>query len=171
MKSMLAASFVPVTSTRLGYVAILSRAPLSCRLCTFRHRGYCVPMRRRLFSHCPPIMPSSAKVVSIPNLKSLAFQPLDFKTLRRVSLACRSCHWLDCGTRLMDQSNMMWRRRAHFLCQRLSHWDGLQPYSDQNTSRSNLICWYVKSSWMIPMYLQIVALFTAGEGNHNFHVR
>ncbi|KAH9958400.1 hypothetical protein BGW80DRAFT_161237 [Lactifluus volemus] len=40
-----------------------------------------------------------------------------------------------------------------FLVNSLAHSDGLQPYSDQNTSRTNLI----------------VALFTAGEGNHNFH--
>ncbi|KAL1738642.1 hypothetical protein HDZ31DRAFT_17888, partial [Schizophyllum fasciatum] len=35
----------------------------------------------------------------------------------------------------------------------LAHWDGLQPYSDENTSRGNLI----------------LALLTGGEGNHNFH--
>ncbi|KAI0297585.1 fatty acid desaturase-domain-containing protein [Multifurca ochricompacta] len=40
-----------------------------------------------------------------------------------------------------------------FLVNSLAHWDGLQPYSDENTSRTNLL----------------LALFTAGEGNHNFH--
>ncbi|ETW87157.1 hypothetical protein HETIRDRAFT_431593 [Heterobasidion irregulare TC 32-1] len=40
-----------------------------------------------------------------------------------------------------------------FLVNSLAHWDGLQPYSDDNTSRTN---------W-------ILALLTAGEGNHNFH--
>lgn len=35
---------------------------------------------------------------------------------------------------------------------RLAHWDGLQPYSDENTSRGNLL----------------LALMTGGEGNHNF---
>ncbi|KIP11139.1 hypothetical protein PHLGIDRAFT_100083 [Phlebiopsis gigantea 11061_1 CR5-6] len=35
----------------------------------------------------------------------------------------------------------------------LAHWDGLQPYTDENTSRGNLI----------------TALLTCGEGNHNFH--
>ncbi|KAH9973270.1 hypothetical protein BGW80DRAFT_1171928 [Lactifluus volemus] len=40
-----------------------------------------------------------------------------------------------------------------FLVNSLAHWDGVQPYSDQNTSRTNLI----------------VALVSAGEGNHNFH--
>ncbi|THH03899.1 hypothetical protein EW146_g10319, partial [Bondarzewia mesenterica] len=44
-----------------------------------------------------------------------------------------------------------------FLVNSLAHWDGLQPYSDDNTSRTNLH--------------QILALLTAGEGNHNFHVR
>ncbi|KAI0067970.1 hypothetical protein BV25DRAFT_1875026 [Artomyces pyxidatus] len=40
-----------------------------------------------------------------------------------------------------------------FLVNSLAHWDGLQPYSDENTSRTN---------W-------ILAILTAGEGNHNFH--
>jgi len=40
-----------------------------------------------------------------------------------------------------------------FLINSLAHWDGLQPYSDENTSRTNFL----------------LALFTAGEGNHNFH--
>ncbi|EPS96663.1 hypothetical protein FOMPIDRAFT_1130006 [Fomitopsis schrenkii] len=39
-----------------------------------------------------------------------------------------------------------------FFVNSLAHWDGLQPYSDENTSKSNLI----------------IALLTAGEGNHNF---
>ncbi|KAH9947108.1 fatty acid desaturase-domain-containing protein [Amylocystis lapponica] len=39
-----------------------------------------------------------------------------------------------------------------FLINSLAHWDGLQPYSDENTSKSNLI----------------LALLTCGEGNHNF---
>ncbi|PPQ73382.1 hypothetical protein CVT26_015485 [Gymnopilus dilepis] len=34
----------------------------------------------------------------------------------------------------------------------LAHWDGLQPYSDEDTSRGNLF----------------LALLTGGEGNHNF---
>ncbi|KAF8481648.1 hypothetical protein DFH94DRAFT_403321 [Russula ochroleuca] len=40
-----------------------------------------------------------------------------------------------------------------FLINSLAHWDGLQPYSDENTSRTNFL----------------LAIFTAGEGNHNFH--
>ncbi|KAJ7193290.1 hypothetical protein GGX14DRAFT_16256 [Mycena pura] len=40
-----------------------------------------------------------------------------------------------------------------FLVNSLAHWDGLQPYSDENTSRGNLI----------------LALLTGGEGSHNFH--
>ncbi|KAI0050568.1 hypothetical protein FA95DRAFT_1555494 [Auriscalpium vulgare] len=40
-----------------------------------------------------------------------------------------------------------------FLVNSLAHWDGLQPYTDENTSRTNLV----------------LALLTAGEGNHNFH--
>ncbi|KAI0348260.1 hypothetical protein BDW22DRAFT_1319775 [Trametopsis cervina] len=40
-----------------------------------------------------------------------------------------------------------------FLINSLAHWDGLQPYSDENTSRTNLV----------------LALLTCGEGNHNFH--
>ncbi|KZT08723.1 uncharacterized protein LAESUDRAFT_735865 [Laetiporus sulphureus 93-53] len=40
-----------------------------------------------------------------------------------------------------------------FFVNSLAHWHGLQPYSDENTSRSNFI----------------VALLTCGEGNHNFH--
>ncbi|KAI0354610.1 hypothetical protein OH77DRAFT_1425672 [Trametes cingulata] len=39
-----------------------------------------------------------------------------------------------------------------FLVNSLAHWDGLQPYSDDNTSRTNLV----------------LALLTCGEGNHNF---
>uniref|UniRef100_A0A8H7Y9T2 Acyl-CoA desaturase n=1 Tax=Psilocybe cubensis TaxID=181762 RepID=A0A8H7Y9T2_PSICU len=39
-----------------------------------------------------------------------------------------------------------------FLVNSLAHWDGLQPYSDEDTSRGNLI----------------LALLTGGEGNHNF---
>ncbi|KAI0828851.1 hypothetical protein BC628DRAFT_1360971 [Trametes gibbosa] len=39
-----------------------------------------------------------------------------------------------------------------FLVNSLAHWDGLQPYSDDNTSKSNLF----------------LALLTCGEGNHNF---
>ncbi|KAF8665468.1 hypothetical protein AX16_000486 [Volvariella volvacea WC 439] len=41
-----------------------------------------------------------------------------------------------------------------FLVNSLAHWQGIQPYSDDNTSRGNLI----------------LALLTGGEGNHNFHV-
>ncbi|KAH7925171.1 hypothetical protein BV22DRAFT_1105047 [Leucogyrophana mollusca] len=40
-----------------------------------------------------------------------------------------------------------------FLVNSLAHWDGLQPYSDEDTSRGNLT----------------LALLTGGEGNHNFH--
>ncbi|KAF9261648.1 hypothetical protein L218DRAFT_869440 [Marasmius fiardii PR-910] len=40
-----------------------------------------------------------------------------------------------------------------FLVNSLAHWDGLQPYSDEDTSRGNLI----------------LALLTCGEGSHNFH--
>lgn len=40
-----------------------------------------------------------------------------------------------------------------FLVNSLAHWDGLQPFSDENTSRGNII----------------LALLTGGEGNHNFH--
>lgn len=40
-----------------------------------------------------------------------------------------------------------------FLVNSLAHWDGLQPYSDENTSRGNLI----------------MGMLTCGEGNHNFH--
>ncbi|KAF8971683.1 hypothetical protein BDZ97DRAFT_2024637 [Flammula alnicola] len=40
-----------------------------------------------------------------------------------------------------------------FLVNSLAHWDGLQPYSDEDTSRGNLV----------------LALLTGGEGNHNFH--
>ncbi|KJA28511.1 hypothetical protein HYPSUDRAFT_33933 [Hypholoma sublateritium FD-334 SS-4] len=40
-----------------------------------------------------------------------------------------------------------------FLVNSLAHWDGLQPYSDEDSSRGNLL----------------LALLTGGEGNHNFH--
>ncbi|KAF5312206.1 hypothetical protein D9619_002627 [Psilocybe cf. subviscida] len=40
-----------------------------------------------------------------------------------------------------------------FLVNSLAHWEGLQPYSDEDTSRGNLL----------------LALLTGGEGNHNFH--
>lgn len=40
-----------------------------------------------------------------------------------------------------------------FFVNSLAHWDGLQPYSDENTSKSNLF----------------LAMLTCGEGNHNFH--
>ncbi|CDO73445.1 hypothetical protein BN946_scf185013.g80 [Trametes cinnabarina] len=46
---------------------------------------------------------------------------------------------------------MVWH--CTFLVNSLAHWDGLQPYSDDNTSKSNLL----------------LALMTCGEGNHNFH--
>ncbi|KDR81085.1 hypothetical protein GALMADRAFT_153433 [Galerina marginata CBS 339.88] len=42
-----------------------------------------------------------------------------------------------------------------FLVNSLAHWNGLQPYSDEDTSRGNFI----------------LALLTGGEGSHNFHVR
>lgn len=40
-----------------------------------------------------------------------------------------------------------------FLVNSLAHWEGLQPYSDEDTSRGNLL----------------LAVLTSGEGNHNFH--
>ncbi|KAJ3986067.1 hypothetical protein F5890DRAFT_1506116 [Lentinula detonsa] len=40
-----------------------------------------------------------------------------------------------------------------FFVNSLAHWDGLQPFSDENTSRGNLL----------------LAVLTSGEGNHNFH--
>ncbi|KAF7796574.1 hypothetical protein EIP86_007755 [Pleurotus ostreatoroseus] len=40
-----------------------------------------------------------------------------------------------------------------FLINSAAHWDGVQPYSDEDTSRTNLL----------------LALLTGGEGNHNFH--
>ncbi|QRV80236.1 Fatty acid desaturase [Ceratobasidium sp. AG-Ba] len=40
-----------------------------------------------------------------------------------------------------------------FMINSLAHWEGLQPYSDEVTARGNLI----------------LALFTSGEGNHNYH--
>ncbi|KAI0078854.1 hypothetical protein K474DRAFT_1683508 [Panus rudis PR-1116 ss-1] len=46
---------------------------------------------------------------------------------------------------------MIWH--CTFLVNSLAHWDGIQPYSDENTSRTNLL----------------LALLTCGEGNHNFH--
>ncbi|KAF8554363.1 hypothetical protein OG21DRAFT_1597383 [Imleria badia] len=42
---------------------------------------------------------------------------------------------------------------ATFLVNSLAHWNGLQPYSDEDTSKSNLL----------------LAILTCGEGNHNFH--
>lgn len=48
-------------------------------------------------------------------------------------------------------SHQVWH--CTFLVNSLAHWDGLQPYSDENTSRGNLL----------------LALLTGGEGNHNFH--
>uniref|UniRef100_D8PRD9 Cytochrome b5 heme-binding domain-containing protein n=1 Tax=Schizophyllum commune (strain H4-8 / FGSC 9210) TaxID=578458 RepID=D8PRD9_SCHCM len=47
----------------------------------------------------------------------------------------------------------IWAGLVARLFSALAHWDGLQPYSDENTSRGNLI----------------LALLTGGEGNHNFH--
>ncbi|KAJ3550851.1 hypothetical protein NM688_g4984 [Phlebia brevispora] len=40
-----------------------------------------------------------------------------------------------------------------FLINSAAHWNGVQPYSDEDTSRTNLI----------------LAILTGGEGNHNFH--
>ncbi|KAJ4467419.1 hypothetical protein C8J55DRAFT_525938 [Lentinula edodes] len=40
-----------------------------------------------------------------------------------------------------------------FFVNSLAHWDGLQPFSDENTSRGNFL----------------LAVLTSGEGNHNFH--
>ncbi|KAJ3550849.1 hypothetical protein NM688_g4986 [Phlebia brevispora] len=40
-----------------------------------------------------------------------------------------------------------------FLINSAAHWNGVQPYSDEDTSRTNLI----------------LAVLTNGEGNHNFH--
>ncbi|KAG0707436.1 hypothetical protein DFH29DRAFT_1055244, partial [Suillus ampliporus] len=39
-----------------------------------------------------------------------------------------------------------------FLVNSLAHWNGLQPYSDEDTSRGNMV----------------LAILTGGEGNHNF---
>ncbi|TFY61152.1 hypothetical protein EVJ58_g4700 [Rhodofomes roseus] len=56
---------------------------------------------------------------------------------------------------LVDQADLdndpVWH--CTFFVNSLAHWDGLQPYSDENTSKSNLV----------------LALLTCGEGNHNFH--
>ncbi|KAF8131560.1 hypothetical protein EV363DRAFT_1330374 [Boletus edulis] len=41
---------------------------------------------------------------------------------------------------------------ATFLVNSLAHWSGLQPYSDEDTSKGNLL----------------LAILTCGEGNHNF---
>lgn len=40
-----------------------------------------------------------------------------------------------------------------FMINSLAHWEGLQPYTDEMTARGNLM----------------LALFTSGEGNHNYH--
>ncbi|PCH34242.1 hypothetical protein WOLCODRAFT_130280 [Wolfiporia cocos MD-104 SS10] len=59
---------------------------------------------------------------------------------------CGSLVWGTLVARLL-----IWH--STFLVNSLAHWDGLQPYSDENTSKSNLL----------------LALLTCGEGNHNFH--
>jgi len=40
-----------------------------------------------------------------------------------------------------------------FIVNSFAHWDGLQPFTDEDTSKGNVI----------------MALLTCGEGNHNFH--
>ncbi|CAE6438712.1 unnamed protein product [Rhizoctonia solani] len=52
-----------------------------------------------------------------------------------------------------------------FMINSLAHWEGLQPYTDEVTARGNLVgedqsFWYDGP---------ILALFTSGEGNHNYH--
>ncbi|KAF9494671.1 hypothetical protein BDN71DRAFT_974645 [Pleurotus eryngii] len=54
--------------------------------------------------------------------------------------------WVGLVSRLM-----IWH--CIFLVNSLAHWHGLQPYSDEDTSKTNLI----------------VAFLVAGEGNHNYH--
>ncbi|KAI9569458.1 hypothetical protein HD554DRAFT_2020584 [Boletus coccyginus] len=51
---------------------------------------------------------------------------------------------------------------ATFLVNSLAHWNGLQPYSDEDTSKSNL----VQHDNMPCSYWPIL---TCGEGDHNFH--
>ena len=56
---------------------------------------------------------------------------------------------------------------------RLAHWYGLQPYSDDNTSKSNLVGFFTFQSTARPhgifsLAYQLLALLTCGEGNHNF---
>ncbi|KAJ3550848.1 hypothetical protein NM688_g4987 [Phlebia brevispora] len=60
-----------------------------------------------------------------------------------------------------------------FLINSLAHWDGIQPYSDENTSKTNVvrysILWSLVESSEGPFLLQLLAILTCGEGNHNFH--
>lgn len=50
----------------------------------------------------------------------------------------------------------------------LAHWDGLQPYSDEDTSRGNLVGDLDLIKVAISKLSQVLALLTGGEGNHNF---
>lgn len=51
----------------------------------------------------------------------------------------------------------------------LAHWDGLQPYSDDDTSRGSLVSiYYVSYILYTKSYVQLLAVLTGGEGNHNF---
>ncbi|KDR81080.1 hypothetical protein GALMADRAFT_61389 [Galerina marginata CBS 339.88] len=52
-------------------------------------------------------------------------------------------------------AGFVWGGLVARLISALAHWKGLQPYSDEDTSKSNFI----------------LALFTAGEGNHNFSMQ
>ncbi|SJL06149.1 uncharacterized protein ARMOST_09485 [Armillaria ostoyae] len=58
-----------------------------------------------------------------------------------------------------------------FLVNSLAHWDGLQPYSDEDTSRGNLVSHPSLRYSAFDMFNtnQLLALLTGGEGNHNFH--
>ena len=57
----------------------------------------------------------------------------------------------------------------HKSVSRLAHWDGLQPYSDEDTSRGSLVSSLLCTSTVpIPTDIQLLALLTCGEGSHNF---
>lgn len=62
-------------------------------------------------------------------------------------------------------------RFLHFtsdLSSRMAHWDGLQPYSDEDTSRGNLVSPRHTHFDRPLILLQLLALLTSGEGSHNF---
>ncbi|KAJ3533471.1 hypothetical protein NM688_g7277 [Phlebia brevispora] len=52
---------------------------------------------------------------------------------------------------VLNSGHSVWH--STFLINSAAHWNGVQPYSDEDTSRTNLI----------------LAILTNGEGNHNFH--